>query len=261
LLEVRGLYFRHGGEADVLRGISLEARGGEITTVLGPNGCGKTTLFKCIGGIWRPQKGTVTLSGEDMLGLSHTERARLLATVPQEHEAAFPYSVFDMVLMGRASRIGALSTPSRQDHRRADEALSEAGIGDLRNKTYTKLSGGEKQLVFIARALAQDAAVLLLDEPVSHLDFRHQILILRKIRDLTREKNLVTLMTLHDPNLSMLFSDRVILMNGGIVVEGGNPEAVITEDNLKEVYGIDVRIMTSNGYRLVYARTYDYDTA
>jgi len=253
LLQVNGLHFSHGGrEPDVLRGVGLEARGGEVTCVLGPNGCGKTTLFKCIGGIWKPQKGAVTLSGKDMLGRSHVERAKLLATVPQEHEAAFPYSVFDVVLMGRASRVGTLSTPSRQDRNHANEALSEAGIENLRDKTYTRLSGGEKQLVLIARALAQDAPVLLLDEPVSHLDFRHQLLILKKIRGLTREKNLVTLMTLHDPNLAMLYSEHVVLMNMGEVVSAGKPQAVITEEGLRTVYGIDVRVISWNGFRIVY---------
>ena len=253
MLQVEGLYFSHGRAGqDVLQGVGLKARGGEITTVLGPNGCGKTTLFKCIGGIWKPQEGVMILDGKEMLGRSHVERARLLATVPQEHEAAFPYSVFDMVLMGRAARVGTFSTPSRQDRDRAGEALSEAGIEGLRDKPYTKLSGGEKQLVLIARALAQDAPLLLLDEPVSHLDFRHQLLILRKIRQLTREKSLVTLMTLHDPNLAMLFSDRVALMDMGAVVSEGTPQAVITEEGLKAVYRIDVRVIAWNGFRIVY---------
>ena len=114
------------------------------------------------------------------------------------------------------------------------------------------MSGGEKQLVLIARALAQDAPILLLDEPVSHLDFRHQLLILKKIRRLAGEKRLIVLMTLHDPNLAMLFSDRVVLMNGGTVVSAGAPQAVITEEALKQVYGIDVRVISWNGFRIVY---------
>ena len=253
MLQVRDLHFGHGQrEADVLRGVSLLAREGEITTVLGPNGCGKTTLFKCIGGIWKPRKGAVMLAGKEMLSQSHAERARLLAAVPQEHEAAFPYTVFDVVLMGRASRVGALSTPSRQDLSRTDEALSEAGIQNLKDKAYTRLSGGEKQLVLIARALAQDASVMLLDEPVSHLDFRHQLLILRKIRRLAYEKRLVVLMTLHDPNLAMLYSDRVVLMIHGAVVSEGKPQAVITEEALMQVYGIEVRVINWNGFRIVY---------
>ncbi len=140
----------------------------------------------------------------------------------------------------------------RQDRHRAEEALEEAGIESLREKACTKLSGGEKQLVLIARAIAQDAPVMLLDEPVSHLDFRHQLLILRKIRRLAGEKQLIVLMTLHDPNLAMLFSDRVGLMNGGVVVSEGKPQAVITEDSLKQVYGIDVRVISWNGFRIVY---------
>ncbi len=253
MLEVSDLYFSHGHrETDVLGGVSLQARKGEITTVLGPNGCGKTTLFKCIGGLWKPRHGEVKFEGVDMLLQSHVQRARLLATVPQEHVPPFPYTVFEVVLMGRASRIGTLETPSRQDRHRADEALREAGIETLRDKAYTRLSGGEKQLVLIARALAQDAPVMLLDEPVSHLDFRHQLLILRKIRRLVRDKNLVALMTLHDPNLAMQFSDHVALMASGSVVSAGSPETVITEEGLKRVYGIDVRVISWNGFRIVH---------
>jgi len=255
LLEVTDLYFSHGQrETDVLQGVSLQARKGEITTVLGPNGCGKTTLFKCIGGLWKPRQGEVRFEGVDMLPQSHVQRARLLATVPQEHVPPFPYTVFEVVLMGRASRIGTLATPSRQDRHRADEALREAGIESLRDKAYTRLSGGEKQLVLISRALSQDAPVMLLDEPVSHLDFRHQLLILRKIRHLVRDKNLVALMTLHDPNLAIQFSDHVVLMNGGGIVSAGSPATVITEESLKHVYGIDVRVITWNGFRIVHPK-------
>jgi iron complex transport system ATP-binding protein len=255
LLEVTDLYFSHGQrETDVLQGVSLQARKGEITTVLGPNGCGKTTLFKCIGGLWKPRQGEVRFEGVDMLPQSHVQRARLLATVPQEHVPPFPYTVFEVVLMGRASRVGTLATPSRQDRHRTDEALGEAGIETLRDKAYTRLSGGEKQLVLISRALAQDAPIMLLDEPVSHLDFRHQLLILRKIRHLVRDKNLVALMTLHDPNLAIQFSDHVVLMNGGGIVSAGSPATVITEESLKHVYGIDVRVITWNGFRIVHPK-------
>ncbi len=253
MLEVGNLHFSHGkGQREVLAGVSLLAREGEITTILGPNGCGKTTLFKCIGGVWKPGQGEVRLAGADILLGSHVQRARLIATVPQEHETAFPYSVFEVVLMGRASRVGAFATPSRQDRRRAEEALEETGIESLREKACTRLSGGEKQLVLIARALAQDAPVLLLDEPISHLDFRHQLLILRKIKRLAREKQLIALMTLHDPNLAMQFSDRVALMASGSVVSVGSPETVITEESLKHVYGIDVRVISWNGFRVVH---------
>ena len=253
MLEVTDLYFSHGQrETDVLQGVSLQARKGEITTVLGPNGCGKTTLFKCIGGLWKPRQGEVRFEGVDMLPQSHVQRARLLATVPQEHVPPFPYTVFEVVLMGRASRVGTLATPSRQDRHRTDEALGEAGIETLRDKAYTRLSGGEKQLVLISRALAQDAPIMLLDEPVSHLDFRHQLLILRKVRRLVRDKNLVALMTLHDPNLALQFSDHVVLMNGGGIISAGSPETVITEESLKHVYGIDVRVISWNGFRIVH---------
>jgi len=253
LLEVKGLHFRHGShEADILRGVSLEASKGEITTVLGPNGSGKTTLFRCIGGIWKPRQGEIKLNGEDLLARSHEKRARLLAGVPQEHVPPFPYTAFEVVLMGRACHVGMFSMPGQRDCERANEALEMVGIPGLRDKAYTRLSGGEKQLVLIGRALAQEAPIMLLDEPVSHLDFRHQLLILRKIKVIAREKNLVVLMTLHDPNLALLFSDRVVLMNEGAIVAGGCPETVITEENLKAVYGIDVRVVSWNGFQMVY---------
>lgn len=253
MLDVKEIHFRHGRHGkEILKGISLRAERGEIVTILGPNGSGKTTLFRCIGGLWKPESGTVTVDGRDFRAGSYEERARMFATVPQEHTAPFPYTVFEVVLMGRAGYVGIFATPGQRDRALAEEALRTTGIYDLKDKAYTKLSGGEKQLVLIGRALAQEAPVMLLDEPVSHLDFRHQILILRKIRDVTRQKGLIVLMTLHDSNLAMLFSDRVALMKAGTIIAEGNPESVISEENLRHVYDIGVRVITWNGCRIVY---------
>ena len=190
--------------------------------------------------------------GVDMLTQSHVQRARILATVPQEHVPPFPYTVFEVVLMGRASRIGTLATPSRQDSASGGRGPGGGRDRDAEGQSLYQAERGEKQLVLIARALAQDAPVMLLDEPVSHLDFRHQLLILRKIRRLVRDKDLVALMTLHDPNLAIQFSDRVVLMASGSVVSAGSPETVITEESLKHVYGIDVRVISWNGFRIVH---------
>ena len=253
MLEVMNLYFRHlHHKADMLKGISLQAQTGKITTILGPNGSGKTTLFRCIGGLWKPRQGEVRFDGQNLPALSYEKRARILASVPQEHTFPFPYSVLDVILMGRASHVGLFSSPTSSDRGRAEEVLKELAIAPLRDKSCTRISGGEKQLVLIARALVQEGPIMMLDEPTSHLDFRHQILILRKVRELARQRELVVLMTLHDPNLAMLFSDEVVLMNEGRIVSTGNPEAVITEQNLREVYRIDVHVTNLNGYRIVY---------
>lgn len=255
MLEVKGLHFRHHhGEDNVLNGIEFGANMGQITTVLGPNGSGKTTVFKCISGLWKPQKGEICFDGKNILDLSIEKKARMLAIVPQEHEPPFAYSVLDVALTGRVSHIGVFSSPSRHDYHKAEESIETVGISHLKERPYTKISGGERQLVLIARALAQESPILLLDEPTSHLDFRNQIYVLDKVRDIARQKGLTALTTLHDPNLAMLFSDRVVIINNGHIISDGAPQSVITEDNLKRVYRIDVSVINYNGARVIYPR-------
>lgn len=259
MLAVDNVYFRHhhgsnrsddGG--DILKGVSFDAPEGRMTSILGPNGSGKTTLFKCISGLWRPRQGRVRFGEHDLTGLSPSEKARLIAVVPQEHDPPFPYTVFDIVLMGRASHIPLFSTPSTRDLDTADAALDRVGIATLRNRPYTKISGGERQLVLIARALAQEAPLLLLDEPTSHLDFRNKILVLEKVRGIVRQKGLTVLMTLHDPNLAMQFSDHVVMIADGSILTQGPPAAVLTAENMKRMYTLDVSVIRHNGTRIIY---------
>ena len=225
-----------------------------MATLLGPNGSGKTTLFKCIAGLWQQQEGSIVCNGSDITPLPPEQRARILAIVPQEHEPPFPYSVFDAVLMGRASHVSLFSSPSHDDYQQTEKAMEVVGIGHLRERPYTKISGGERQLVLIARALAQEAPLLLLDEPTSHLDFRNQILILNKVREIVRQEGLTVLMTLHDPNLAMQFSDNVVMINDGHIIARGIPADVLTGDNLKKMYGIDVSIISYNGTKVICPR-------
>ena len=168
MIHINDIHFRHPNTTtSVLKGISLRARQGQLTTILGPNGSGKSTLFKCITGLWQPEKGAIVFGGASILNCGHQERAKLIAVVPQDHAPPFPYSVFDAVLMGRAAHIGMFSSPSQKDRRAAEKAIDDVGIGHLRDKTYTRISGGERQMVLVARALAQEAPAMLFDEPTS----------------------------------------------------------------------------------------------
>ena len=252
MMTVSGLTFRHlRGEQPVLQDVSFQAQQGAINAILGPNGSGKTTLFKCLAGLWKPLAGAVCQNEHDILALPERKRSRLIAVVPQDHEAPFPYSVEDVVLMGRASHVGALSSPGKRDFEIAGEAIDTLSLEDLRQKPYTQISGGERQLTLVARALAQQAPILLLDEPTSHLDFRNQLQVLGKVRDIARARDITVLMTLHDPNLALLFADHVIVLNRGRVQASGPPENVITEATLAAVYGVEVVMLRHNGTRVV----------
>ena len=252
MIQVRDLHFRHKGmKTPVLNGIEFHVERGEVMTVLGPNGSGKTTLFQCLLGLWRPDRGEVLLDGTSIKTIPRTKMARLVSVVPQDHEPPFPYSSFDVVLTGRASHVGLFSSPSKRDLKAALDAMETMGIEALAERPYTQISGGERQMVLIARCLAQEAPVLLLDEPTSHLDFRNQVVVLSKVKSIVKENGLTAMMTLHDPNLALLFSDRVLLLNGGTAVARGKPREVITKENLKAVYGLDVEFLSGDGMEMV----------
>ncbi len=253
MLEIKELWFKHKGQKeDILKDVSFTTEKRRLTVILGPNGSGKSTLFKCITGIWEPYKGSILADGKEINKLSHLERAKIFAVVPQEHEPAFPYSVFDIVLIGRAPYVGLFSSPNSKDYKKAEQALKSLGIYHLRDKPYNKISGGEKQLVLLARALAQEAPFMLLDEPTSNLDFKNQIKVLSKIKNLAYEKGLTALVTLHDPNLASLFADKIILIKNGKIVAEGEPEKILNEKLIEEIYGVKVRIVQNNGFRLIF---------
>jgi len=255
MIEIKNVHFKHPRAFEpVLNGINLKAERGKLTSILGPNGSGKTTLFKCISGLWMPGKGDIVFENGSIVSCSSSKRARIIAVVPQEHEPTFQYSVFDTVLTGRAAYVGIFSTPSKKDYVKAQRAIEEVGIEHLKDRPYTKISGGERQLVLIARALAQETPVMLFDEPTSHLDYKNQINVLGKIGEIVRLRQVTAVMTIHDPNLAMLFSDSVVLVKDGSVVSQGNAHEVINEANLSAVYGIDVDILRVNGTRVVTPR-------
>ena len=242
-LEVRGLHFSYTPEREVLKDISFDVERGDIFCVLGPNGCGKTTLLKCLGGILKPNKGSILLDGVEASTISRAEYAKLVGYVPQEHGLVFPYKTIDVVLMGRAPHLGIFSTPSEKDYRIAEEALREVGIYHLKDRPYVELSGGARQLVIIARVLAQQPKILLLDEPTSHLDIKNQMAILRIVTKLA-EQGMTIVMSTHFPRHALLFSSKVGIMVGGRFIAIGNPEEVVTEERLKKAYDIDIKILT-----------------
>jgi iron complex transport system ATP-binding protein len=233
------------GEKEVFRGISLDVHPGEMLSILGSNGCGKTTLLRCIQGELRLKQGRILVGGKNLSSLTPVQRARTIGMVFQEHSALFPYPVLEVVRMGRAPHLGFFSRPGAKDTEIAETALGRVGIAHLRDKVYTHISGGERQLVLIARTLAQEPEVMLLDEPTSHLDFKNQILVLSIMERLSKE-GLSIIMTSHYPNHAFLFSSSIALMAGGRFLAVGDPETVINPGNLSAIYGMEVRILTAD---------------
>jgi iron complex transport system ATP-binding protein len=255
MIKAEGLTFHHPHAGDpVVHDVSFRVEQGRLAVLLGPNGSGKTTLFKCIAGLWKPTAGKVRLDGTDLLSLNYRQRAALLAVVPQEHSPTFPYSVMDAVLMGRAPHVGLYSAPSSADIDITRKALDDVGISHLADRCYTRISGGERQMALIARAIAQDAPLLLLDEPTSHLDFRNQHRVLEMVRRIASDKGLTVLMTLHDPNLTAFFADQVIMLKNGEIVADGEPDTVLNEQTLGLLYDVSIGIVENEGRRFIYTQ-------
>jgi iron complex transport system ATP-binding protein len=245
-LTVRGAEFHYDSTgAGGFRDINFSLQDGEVMSILGPNGCGKTTLLKCLNCLIKPDKGSITADNREVSRLPRAEIARSIGYVPQMHQPVFPFSVLDTVLVGRAPHLKLLESPRLRDIRIADESLETMGIVHLRDKPYTELSGGERQLVIFARVLAQQPALLLLDEPTSHLDFGNQIRVLRIVEKLAAS-GLPIIMTSHFPDHAFLVSSKVALMKRGEFIDIGTPEGVITDSNLEKVYDIKVKVVDIN---------------
>jgi len=240
--------FSYDGRRAIFSALNLSLHSGEIFCLLGPNGCGKTTLLRCLNGLLPLATGKVVLDGQGLDSLNEMERARRMAFVFQEENLLFSYSVLEIVRMGRAPHLGFFASPSKKDTQIAEAALETVGLADLREKPYTEISGGERQLALIARALAQEPEILLLDEPTSHLDFGNQMLILETIHRLSEARNLSVIMATHFPEHALLVSNKVALMKAGSFVAEGQADRVITAAALKDLYGVAVEVVSvTNG--------------
>ena len=253
ILNAVNLYFSYD-HRETLKNISFSLNEKEICVILGPNGSGKTTLLKCLNNIIKPQRGSILIENRSIDILSSKNIAKKISYLPQETGVSFSYSVFDIVLMGRAPYVGTLNKPSASDLEVTQSAINTVGIQHLQNRPYANLSGGEKKLVMIARSLAQDSKILMLDEPTNHLDFRNQFLILNKIKQIVKDRNLSLIMALHDPNLALMFSDRAIMIKSGQIIAYGSSKEVINEKILGILYGINMYSIESNGKRIIIPR-------
>lgn len=247
LLEVNKVYFGYNQE-NVLENITFRLETGQVLCLIGPNGSGKTTLLDCIMGILPLGKGKIFLEGKDINHLSARNIAREIAYVPQIHEKTFPYTVEEIVLMGRAAHIGIFSSPGNEDIYIAQEAIKTVGINRLLYKPYTEISGGEGQLVMIARALAQQSKIIIMDEPTTYLDFRNSLIVLETIKYLAKKEGLSIILATHYLNHAFYFENNgldtyVGMLNQKNFAAFGSPTEVLTEDNISKIFNIDCKII------------------
>ncbi len=251
MISVRDLTFSYG-EKPVLEHLSFNVAEGGLTALLGCNGTGKTTLFRCLLGIMPRYTGEIELDGRELRQYSAGQLAHKIAYIPQNHYPAFNYSVLDMVLMGTTQQLRAFSSPGEKQIRLANEAMERLGIAALSGRDYMHLSGGEKQMVLIARALAQQAPVLLMDEPTASLDFGNQLRVMEQVRELSRTGYTV-IMSTHNPQHALSYCDRVLALKGGRVQADGTPEDVIDEALMQALYGVSVAFEDTSCGRIIMA--------
>lgn len=249
-LVVDGLRAGYRGR-EVLAGVDLAVERGALVAVVGPNGVGKSTLLRCCVGLLRPTAGRVLLDGIDVRALDRAAVARRVAVVPQAVETMFPFTVREVVALGRTARLGPLAIARAADAAAVEGALAELDLAPLAERRIDELSGGERQRAVLAMALAQEADVLLLDEPTVHLDPTHQRAALALIRALARSRGVATVAVLHDLNLASAVADRIVVMSGGRVVADGEPSHVLSAATVRAVFGTGLVVGTHEGIPFV----------
>lgn len=245
MLTVQELFFRYKN-ITVLKDVGIELNKGEILSIVGPNGAGKTTLLKSIARIVKPDKGTILIDGKNISRMNRLDLAKCISYVPQASPSRFPTSVFDAVLMGRRPYI--VWKPSKKDLKLVADLLKSMDLEKVALRDFDQLSGGQKQKVLLARAFAQDTDYMLLDEPTSNLDLKHQMEVMEMISGMVKRKGMAAMLAMHDLNLASRFSDTIMMLNSGTVFCTGEPSQVITVENIKSVYGVKARVNRNSGH-------------
>lgn len=238
------------GSRQVLNNIGFSLEKGELCGLFGPNGSGKTTLFNCCLGLIRPNRGRVMLRGRDIRKMKIREMARFVAYVPQHHTPPFPFTALEMVLMGRTPHLGRFYRPGAGDRRAARDAMERLGIADLAHIPYTALSGGQKQLVLIARAMAQEADLIFLDEPTSALDFRNQVVLWKALRSIA-DQGTAILACSHDPNHVAWFCHTTVVLGNGRVLAKGDPARILSQDLMDRIYRDTCRVEEGRSLKII----------
>ena len=247
MITCENLVFQYTRNRPVLNGVGLSLEQGQIGIVLGKNGCGKTTLFKNILGIHSPKKGKICMGDKNVLKMSRRQRAKRIAYVPQDIRFG-ELSVFDSVLMGRISRFGLIAGP--EDYAAVEKILRDMGLTEFAARNVEALSGGERQKIAIARAMAQEPELMIFDEPTGNLDMANEQLILKEAKKLAKEKGISILSSLHDLNQALAFGDKFFFMKDGVVKYAGGPECV-NEAVIKDIYDVDVKILDIDGRKVI----------
>ena len=248
-ITVEGLRFSYKNFS--LRVDGLKFDNSRITAIVGPNGAGKSTFLKCLASVVPVGRGMLKLDGRDLTAIDGRERARLISYVPQEQAPTFDYTVLDYVVMGRAAGLSLFSSPSDRDFRIAAEALDYVGLGHYAGRSHLQLSSGERRLVLIARALAQQSDIMLLDEPTTFLDPRHEMEIMELTRRLAGERKKTILVTLHSLEMAVRYSDSMIFMKKGEIIASGKPSAILSEELLEKVYDLKMRLVDFESRQLI----------
>jgi len=253
LVQVDNVSFAYEGTQHVLRDVAFEIRRGTIVGLLGPNGSGKSTLLRIIDAMLRPARGRVLIDGRDVSKLTRRALARQVAVIPQETHATFAFSALDIVLMGRYAHLGPLQLEGADDLRTARQAMMATGTADLESRSFDTLSGGEKQRVVVAGALAQTSDVLLLDEPTASLDLRYQLDLAALLVSLNRDRGTTMLLSTHDLNLAAAVCSELVLLRAGRVVAAGPTDTVLTTDTVRQLYDVeaDVQVHARAGHLTV----------
>ncbi len=237
-LDVTNVSFSYDDKS-VLKSVSFSASDGEMIALLGPNGVGKSTLFKCILGFLKPQEGIVEIDGRSVQSLSDRERALCTAYIPQSFNPVFNHTVLDTVMMGSASSLSLFSPPGKEEKKKASLLIDEMGIGNIKDRGTRKISGGERQLMLLARALMQDAKILIMDEPTASLDFANSHRVMRKVRELA-DRGYTVIFSTHSPSLAALYSTSIIALKNGTVLKKGGVGEIMTGDTLSSLYSFPI---------------------